>query len=136
MTMNMASFDDLLAAARAQPVPQRLLLVFAGAALSPDATEEQRSAFAAGQGGELTPLMCVDKAPDQIASFAALCEESRRAGPPWSIVFAAALSGTPGAAPDSRSAEAPLKRMVENIRMGVLDTMIPFDTGGNAVVLR
>jgi len=29
--MNIATFDDLLSAARAQPLPQRLLLVFAAA---------------------------------------------------------------------------------------------------------
>ena len=33
MTVNIASFDDLLRAARDQPEPQRLLFVFANAVL-------------------------------------------------------------------------------------------------------
>lgn len=133
--MNITSFDDLLAAARAQPTAQRLLLVFAGAELGADATPAQRAAFAQGHGGELTPLMCVDKSVDEIPSFVALVDESRQAGPPWAIVFAAALSGTGGAPPDSKAAEAPLQRMVEGIRTGELSGMIPFDTTGQAVTL-
>lgn len=133
--MNIASFEDLLAAARAQATGQRLLLVFAAAELGADATPAQRAAFEQGHGGELTPLMCVDKSVDEIASFAALVDESRQAGPPWAIVFAAALSGTGDAPPDSKSAEAPLQRMVEGIRTGDLGGMIPFDTTGRAVVL-
>ena len=133
--MNITTFDDLLAAARAQPEPQRLLLVFAGAAPGSEPTPAQQSAFEQGRGGELTPLMCVDKALDGQADFAALVEQSRLAGPPWAIVFAAALSGTAGAPPDSHAAEAPLQRMVDNIRSGVLGNMIAFDTAGHAVTL-
>ncbi|ODV09482.1 MAG: ribonucleotide reductase subunit alpha [Rubrivivax sp. SCN 70-15] len=133
--MNITNFEELLAAARAQPSPQRLLLVFAGAELGADATPEQRAAFAEGHGGELVPLMCVDKAVDEITSFAALVDESRRAGPPWAIVFVTALSGTASAPPDSKAAEAPLQRMVGSIRVGALNGMIPFDTSGEAVTL-
>ena len=133
--MNITTFDDLLIAARSQPGPQRLLLVFAGAELGADATPEQRAADAAGHGGQLTPLMCVDKSPDEIASFAALVEESRQAGPAWAIVFAAALSGAGGAAPDSRATEAQLQQQVENIRTGSLGGMIAFDSSGRAVNL-
>ena len=133
--MTITTFDDLLAAARSQPEPQRLLLVFAGAAPGSEPTPAQQSAFEQGQGGELTPLMCVDKGTDELTGFAALVEQSKLAGPPWAIVFAAALSGTAGAPPDSHAAEAPLQRMVDNIRSGVLGNMIAFDTAGNAVTL-
>ena len=67
--MNISHFNDLLEAARQQPDAQRLLLVFAGAGLPDDATPEQQAAFEAGHGGELTPLMCVHKTPDEIGSF-------------------------------------------------------------------
>jgi len=133
--MNIETFDQLLAAARAQPTPQRLLMVFAGAELSADASPAQRAAFEAGVGGELTPLMCVDKSPAELASFAALCEEARRIGPPWQLVFAAALSGRPGQLLDEQAAEAPLQQMVEAVRTGRLAGLIPFDTQGNAVQL-
>jgi len=66
---NISSFADLLREARQQPEPQRLLFVFAGAALPDDSTPEQRRRYAAGAGGALVPLMCVDKAPDELRSF-------------------------------------------------------------------
>ena len=133
--MEIASFDDLLRAARTQPQPQRLLFVFAGAELPGDASAQQRAEFAAGVGGELTPLMCVDKAPEEIAGFAELAAESAQAGPPWAIVFAAALSGRDGRAPTAGDAEAPLQRMVDNIKSGRIDGMLPFDRRGVPVRL-
>ena len=89
----LSSFDDLLQAARQQAQPQRLLFVFAGSALPADADAAQRARFEAGQGGELAPLMSVDKTPDELAGFAALAEESDQFGQAWVIVFVAALSG-------------------------------------------
>lgn len=132
--MNIACFDDLLRAARAQSEPQRLLFVFAGAELPADATERQRSEFEAGEGGELAPLMCVDKAPAELSDFAAFAAEAARAGPPWAIVFSAALSGRAGVAPTSADASAPLQRMVDAIKAGRLDGLLPFDRNGDAVV--
>lgn len=133
--MTISSFDDLLRAAQSQPVPQRLLFVFAGAELPEDATPAQRQAFEAGQGGALVPLMCVDKSPDELASFSALVEEARQFGPPWGMVFAAAMSGQPGRAPTSEEAQAPLQRMVEAIKRGEIGGYIPFDPQGHPVQL-
>lgn len=134
--MTLHTFDDLLAAARSQPQRQRLLMVFAGAEPGSAPSAAQRAAFDAGRGGELAPLMCVDKTPEELPDFAALCAQARRAGPPWAIVFAAALAGSTTAAPSSEDADAPLQRMVENIRQGQLDGLVPFDTQGQAVHLR
>ena len=132
--MNILTFDDLLQAARAQPEPQRLLFVFAGVELPDDATPAQRERFEAGQGGALVPLMCVDKRPDELASFGALVEESSQFGQNnWGIVFAAAMSGGVNRAPTSEDAEEPLQRMVEAIKRGEHGGYIPFDTQGQAV---
>lgn len=131
--MTIASFDDLLRAARQQPQPQRLLFVFTAAELPDDATPEQRARFQAGEGGTLTPRMCVDKSPDELDSFDALLEESRRAGPGWDIVFVAALSGSGGRGPTRTDAEAPLQRMVESIKSGRIGGFIPFDVRGQPV---
>lgn len=131
--MEISNFADLLRAARAQPEPQRLLFVFAGAELPPDASPEQRAGFDAGEGGELVPLMCVDKAPAELESFQALVQESLQLGPDWRIVFAAALGGTGGRAPSSADCELPLQRMVEAIRQGTHGTFIPFDRQGQPV---
>ena len=133
--MNITCFDDLLRMSRAQREPQRLLFVFAGAELPDDCTEEQQRNFSAGEGGALAPRMCVDKAPDELDSFARLVEESRAAGPEWAIVFVAALSGRNGITPTHADAKAPLDRMVDAIKAGQLGSLLPFDRGGLPVVL-
>lgn len=143
--MHIRQFSDLLQAARQQPDPQRLLFVFVGVELPEDATEEQARRFAAGEGGALVPLMCVDKAPEALADFAALAQEAEQTlaqmaqpnqpmGVPaatldWRMVFVAALSGT-AQAPTSEDAQAPLQRMVEAIHQGQLERFIPFDRDG------
>ena len=132
--MDISSFDDLLMAARAQPEPQRLLFVFAGAELPDDATPEQRARFEQGEGGALVPVMCVDKSIAELSSFDALMDESRGMGQAWQIVFAAALSGTGGRALTSDDAKEPLKRMEDAIRRGALDNYIPFDRQGQPVL--
>ena len=97
--MNISSFDELLRTAREQSEPQRLLFVFADAVLPDDSTPEQCARFAAGQGGALTPLMSVDKTPEELGTFAALVEESRQFGRNWAIVFVAMNPIVPEASP-------------------------------------
>ncbi|MDM0037534.1 ribonucleotide reductase subunit alpha [Variovorax sp. J22G21] len=128
-----SSFNDLLRSAREQAQPQRLLFVFATAGLPDDATPEQRESFQAGQGGTLTPLMCVDKTPDELESFDTLCEESREFGQTWDLVFTAAISGSAGLEPTSAQAEAPLQRMVESIKSGGIAGFVAFDGAGQPV---
>lgn len=131
--MTISSFDDLLRSARGQPEPQRLLFVFATAGVPDDATAQERARFDAGQGGTLTPVMCVDKAPEDLDSFETLLEESRQLDHAWDIVFVAALAGTDDARPTSLQAEAPLQRMVESIKSGSIGGFIPFDVQGQPV---
>lgn len=133
--MEISSFDDLLQAARSQHEPQRLLFVFTGVELPDDATPAQQADFAAGHGGALVPLMCVDKQPDEITSFAALAQESSQFGHDWRMVFVAALSGTLNQAPTTEDAQAPLQRMVDAIKQGQLRAFIPFDRNGVPVQL-
>lgn len=131
--MEITSFDDLLHAARAQPEPQRLLFVFAGVELPDDATPAQRERFTSGQGGALVPMMCVDKRPEEIASFQTLADESGQFGHDWVMVFVAAMSGTLDKAPTSEEAEAPLQRMVDAIKQGAHSAFIPFNRQGEPV---
>ena len=133
--MNISNFDDLLRAARAQPEPQRLLFVFAHAVLPDDSTPEQRARFEAGEGGELAPLMSVDKAPEELGTFSALVEESRQFGHDWVIVFVASLPGRGGRAPTSEEADQSLQRMIESIKSGSIGSFIPFDRRGEPVLL-
>lgn len=133
--MNITSFSHLLQVAKRQPEPQRLLLVFAGADLPDSASPEQRAQFANGEGGELSPLMCVHKTVDELQDFDALVGEAAEAGPPWAIVFTTALSGRGGKMPTPLDAQAPLQQMVDSIKAGRLDGMLPFNRRGEPVNL-
>ncbi|MFW9617002.1 ribonucleotide reductase subunit alpha [Aquabacterium sp.] len=133
--MNISTFDDLLQAARQQPDAQRLLLVFAGAGLPDDASPEQRAAFAAGHGGELTPVMCVDKTPEEIGTFETLCTEANQFGHDWAIVFVAGMSGKGRRAPSSDDAAPHLQSMVDAVKVGQIRNFIPFNRSGDAVQL-
>ncbi len=133
--MHITTFDDLLQAARQQREPQQLLFVFAGAELPAGASAEQRAQYEAGEGGELAPLMCVDKSADALDSFDALCAEAARAGPPWAIVFTAALSGRNGQPPAAADIDAALQHMVDAVQAGRLEGMLPFNRTGEPVHL-
>ena len=130
---NASHFDQLLQAAAAQPEPQRLLFVFATADLPEDATPAQRERYNAGDGGTLSPLMCVDKGTDELASFDEFVAESHRAGPPWHVVFAAGLSGHNGQSPSAQQVEHALAKMVERVRGGMIESLLALDPSGEAL---
>ena len=132
-TDTITPFDLLLAAAGAQPEPQRLLFVFTGAELPDDATPAQRARFEAGQGGALTPLACVDKELAELSSFEALVAEARTATPDWRVVFIAGLSGSGGQAPSNEQTDSALGRMVEAVRTGRLHEYLALDPQGQPV---
>jgi len=132
---DMPPFPRLLHMAAQEREPQRLLFVFTGVELPPDASAEQRARFEAGRGGALTPLACVDKGLDELGRFEDLVAESRRASPPWGIVFIAALGGRNGQAPDAATVTAALNRMVESIRTGRVAGYLALDPDGDPVMV-
>lgn len=139
--MYIQTFDDLLTSARQQPDAQRLLFVFAISELPEGATAEQRRRFKDGLGGALTPLMEVDKLPDELKDFDHLVTESLHfaqgtRAEDWSMVFCAALGGHGRTPPSREDADAPLRRMTDSIRMGEISTYIAFDRMGHQVSLR
>lgn len=129
--MNIEHFDDLLAMARAQREPQRLLMVFTTAECEADATPEQRAAHAAGSGGVMRPLMCVDKDPAELADFAALSAEAREAGPAWQLLFTAALAGRTTASEIQRM----LDLLVKRVEAGEFGGLLPFNPACEAVFI-
>lgn len=130
-----SSYSDLIQAVETQAEPQRLLFVFCRAELPDDASAAERASFEKGEGGTLTPVVCVDKAPDEVADFQALVAESRQTGQPWDMVFVAAMSGRGGMAPSSDEAQQPLTMMVESIRLGHLNNYLPLGQDGQAISL-
>lgn len=131
--MNTPAFDQLLSAARSQPDAQVLLFVFAGCDLPGNATPAQRTRFEQGRGGTLTPLMCVEKALDELSTFDALVDESRAVGPPWEVVFAAGLGGQGGQPPAPQAVDAALQAMVEQVNQGAVDRLLALSRRGEAL---
>ncbi len=130
-----SSYQDLIQASRSQQEAQRLLYVFCRAELPDEASAEEKAAFERGEGGALTPVICVDKTPEEAPDFGALVEESRATGQSWDAVFIAAMSGRGGMAPSTDEAQQPLTMMVESIRLGHIGNYLPLDIEGNAVSL-
>ncbi|MBS0227153.1 MAG: ribonucleotide reductase subunit alpha [Proteobacteria bacterium] len=133
MTTELSSFDDLLVAARQQAEPQRLLFVFARVELPANATDAQRERFDKREGGTISPCLCVDKAPDEIADFAALKAESEATGQPWDMVFVGSLDGRGGIAPSADEAAQPLRFMVNAINDGRVSDFAAFDRDGSVL---
>ncbi len=128
--MMLSDFDDLLRAALEQTEPQRLLFVFVKADLPESPTADQHARHDSGEGGTLSPVLCVDKAPQDIASFAALAAESANTGLAWDLVFVASLDGRAGIAPSSDEAAQPLRFMVNAINNGQVAQSATFDREG------
>ncbi len=126
--MQINSFSDLLVAARQQVEPQRLLFVFVKAEVT-----KQADAAHGQTGGYLNPVVCVDKLPEEIASFADLVRESKNTGVEWDMVFIASMSGRAGFAPNSDEAAQALKMMVEAVQGGRISNFICCDLNGELV---
>ena len=131
--MMLSDFDGLLRAVLQQAEPQRLLFVFVRAELPESPSSDQHARHAAGEGGTLAPVLCVDKAPREVASFAALAAESTATGVAWDLVFVAALEGRAGVAPSSDEAAQPLRLMVNAINDGQVSRFAAFDRAGEPV---
>jgi hypothetical protein len=134
--MHISTFQDLLTLARQQPIPQRLLCLFAKAELPPDASPSQQADFDAGQGGFLTPLMGVDKAPEDISTFTQLVAEADHVSPHWHLVFVAALQNPHGQPIDAAMVDQALADMTEAVHQGQVGAFIPFNRQGDAVHLQ
>ena len=133
--MVIESYADLIAAAKQQPEPQRLLFVLAKAELPQDATSSQQQRFAAQQGGALEPVLCVDKLPDEVTDFNTLIEESRHTGVAWDIAFIASMEGRAGHPPSSDEADQPLTLMVNKIKAGSIADFVTVNKQGELLQL-
>jgi len=127
-------FDTLLEATRQQPETFQLLFVFAKSALPPEHTEEQAERFKSGCGGELTPMMCVDKNLDELTNFKALTLEADKLFIDWQMVFVGALPGGVGSPPDKAAIDDSLKNMVQAIQFGGdMSGYLIFDKDGGPI---
>lgn len=136
MPVQITDFATLLAAARQQPEPQRLLFVFLQVSLPPNATAEEQENFESGKGGQLMPVICVDKSLEELTDFASLVTESdgEMEEGEWQIVLVAAMSGENGQMPTSEDAEEPLKQIANDVVSGGnLSAFLAFNRDGEPV---
>ena len=125
-------YQSLLAVGKQQIDPQRFLFVFLQTSLPADHNDADKQRFHSGQGGELTPIMCVDKDLEELTNFADLVTESEQMEQDWSMVLIACLSGKNGVLPSSAEAEQPLKMMVQVVQSGGdLSKYLAFDRQGS-----
>jgi hypothetical protein len=78
--------------------------------------------------------MSVDKAPEELDTFATLVNESRAYGQDWVVVFVAGMSGRDGQAPTSQEADQSLQRMIEAVKTGAFGSFMPFDREGQPLL--
>jgi hypothetical protein len=134
MQINISNYESLLSAAKQQAEPQRILFLFLKVSLPENHKQDQESRFHAGQGGELQPIMCVDKALDELGSFSDLVAEAEKMEQDWQMVLIACLSGKYGIAPNSNEAELPLKVMMQTVLDGGdLSKYLAFDKEGTLI---
>ena len=74
--VDIVNYETLLVVGREQKEPQRFLFTFLKASLPKDHEGDEEQRFQSGSGGVLQPIMCVDKALDDLTNFADLVEES------------------------------------------------------------
>lgn len=134
LAINITSYESLIAVAKQQSDPQRLLFVFLRASLPDDPEDEETRRFHSNQGGALQPIMCVDKRLDELGSFSDLVAESEKMEKDWQVVLLACLSGRNGVVPNTDAAVQPLKMMVQTVQSGGdLSKYMAFDRNGTPV---
>ena len=108
----MKTFKELLELTHQQDQPQRLMFLFAKAeSKNPKKSKKHQQGF-------IEPVMCVDKLPEQLTTFAALKSEADSIEKNWTFVFIASLSGEDGMTPSEDDAEPFLNKMVNDVKTG------------------
>ena len=126
----MKTFKELLKLTHEQEQPQRLMFLFANA----ESTNTKKSKK--HQKGTILPVMCVDKLPEELTTFAALKAEADTIEESWNFVFIASLSGENGMTPSEDDAEPFLNKMVNDVQTGNnVGRYVIYDRGENPIEL-
>ncbi|SDZ85536.1 ribonucleotide reductase subunit alpha [Microbulbifer marinus] len=106
-----SNFQKLISAAQNQPQPQRLLFLLAKA-------ERNNNPKKSTAKGAITPVMCVDKLPEELTSFADFVTEADGIDTSWNMILIAGLNGENGQAPTTEEAEPLLNKMANDLMQG------------------
>ncbi len=129
-----STFSDLLDMTAELGQPHRLLLLFAQA---DSVSNKKRKKKNKEQRGLITPVMCVDKLPDEIASFSALVAEADDINKDWNFILIAGLGGENGKPPTSEEADPYLNQMVNGLASGEdLSRYTIFDREENPIIMQ
>lgn len=131
--MELTSYQDFITVAKQQPEPQRLLFVLAKAQLPEQPTATQKQQFEQQAGGNLEPVLCVDKLPEEVESFEVLVAESKHTNVDWDIAFVSAMDGRGGHPISSDEASQPLEMMVQQIQAGMIKHFLTLNRQGELV---
>lgn len=128
--MQIESFDDLLNAARNQPIPQHMLFVFLRTRLPKDATDVEKSGFERGEGGAFQPISCVDFPASEVSSFELLTREADKLSEAWDKVLVACIDHS-GDSGQRVAIDRALKLMISRVESGAdLSGLACFDRQG------
>jgi hypothetical protein len=108
--MNQA-FETLLAQSKEQQSADVLLLLFANA-------QSESSGSGKKHSGTIRPVMCVDKSPKHIESFASLVKEADGINKEWNFLLVTSLGTPTGEAPAEDVIENNLNKMVYDVENG------------------
>ena len=124
------NFAQLLQASTEQDQPQRLLFLFAKAESSKKKKSKKQ------QNGAISPVMCVDKLPEDIESFQSLVKEADEISKEWDFVIIAGLSGQNGVTPSTEDADPYLNQMTNHLASGGdLSQYVIFDREDSPVIV-
>ena len=98
-------------AAEAQDQPQRLLIMLAKSEIETNDKEE-------GMSGTITPVICVDKTPEEITTFEDFVTEADSINADWDMMFIAGLAGENNQMPTPEEADPVLNKMVNDLMSG------------------
>jgi hypothetical protein len=124
-----STFAELLKEAAQQDQPQRMLFLF----IKSEAKKNKNK----HKTGTLTPLMCVDKLPEDIKDFASFSKEADSISKDWDMMMIAGLNGENGKPPSEDDAEPYLNQMANNVSDGNdISNYVIFDRDEKPVVMQ
>ena len=102
----MSKFQELLAMARYQAEPVKLLMLFTKSSIETASKEVNK--------GYIQPVMCVDKLPEELSDFASLSKEADVINPDWDLIFITSISANV----DSSIIDQSMKSIVTDVQTG------------------
>ncbi len=116
--MAITNFDELVEAARREPQPQTMLMLFVRTTLEESHTSEDLERFERGEGGALQPVMSVDRLAANMGNFSSLVAEADQRSTEWDKILIGCLDGQNGSQASGDQVERALDQMIARVKEG------------------